>query len=68
MGLHHAAHSSQVQFIITKSCPEHLTGVQVHFPSRLTRQYNLAMYTRCIHYYINQTVYRYIFQHFVPDQ
>lgn len=30
-----------------------LADFQVHFPPRLTRQYSFAMYTRCIHHYIN---------------
>ena len=29
-----------------------LAGCHVHFPSRFTRQYSFAMYTRCIHRHI----------------
>ncbi|AXF52549.1 MAG: hypothetical protein [Circular genetic element sp.] len=38
--------------VVAYSFPKRTTaGRHVHFPSRFTRQYNFAMYTRCIHDY-----------------
>ncbi len=64
-------HSSSSWYSITlgsQSVLSMVAAIHVHFPSRFTRQYNFAMYTRCIHWSINLIHFRYQMYRLIQKQ
>jgi len=63
LGTNHSSSSEYFQPDVDLSVGNVFNGLKatyVHFPSRFTRQYNFAMYTRCIHDYTKASTVLYI--------